>query len=96
MTDTRQQVHDLFDGLYLPVTLTAGAIVWAVVLFALVRYRAKRNAVPSGRTDAKVVESLYAIGLLAVAAVLVWQTFTVEHRVDSVSGSPGARVSTKR
>jgi cytochrome c oxidase subunit II len=92
VTDTRQQVHDLFDGLYLPITLTAGVIVWAVVVFALVRFRARHDAVPSRKSEAKVVESLYAVGLVAVAVVLVWQTFTVEHRVDSVSGTPGARV----
>jgi cytochrome c oxidase subunit II len=92
VTDTRQQVQDLFDGLYLPVTVTAGLIVWVVVIFALVRYRAKRDRRPSRKSEAKVVESLYALGLVAVAVVLVWRTFTVEHRVDSVSASPGARI----
>jgi cytochrome c oxidase subunit II len=92
VTDTRQQVHDLFNGLYLPVTLVAGAIVWGVVGFALVRYRARRHALPSAKTEAKILESLYALGLAAVAVVLVWQTFTVEHRVDRVSATPGARI----
>jgi heme/copper-type cytochrome/quinol oxidase subunit 2 len=47
MTDTRDQFHELFGELYLPVTVTVGTIVVLVVLFAAVRYRRSRNRTPS-------------------------------------------------
>jgi cytochrome c oxidase subunit 2 len=90
--DTRREFEELFLDLYLPVMIVVSVIVWGVVVFALVRYRARRGRVPSRRSEAKVAESLYALGLATVAAILVWQTFTTEHRVDRVSASPGARI----
>jgi cytochrome c oxidase subunit II len=90
--DTRREFEELFLDVYLPVMIVVGVIVWGVVTFALVRYRARRGRVPSQKSEARVAESLYALGLATVAAVLVWQTFTTENRVDSVSSRPGARV----
>jgi len=90
--DTRREFEDLFLDLYLPLTIVVTVIVWGLVTFALVRYRARRGRVPSAKSEAKVAESLYALGLAAIVAVLVWQTFTTEHRVDRVSSSPGARI----
>lgn len=92
MIDTRREFEELFLDLYLPLMIVAAAIVWGVVTFALIRYRARPGRVPSAKSDMKVVESLYALGLAAVAAALVWQTFTTEHRVDRVSSRPGARI----
>jgi cytochrome c oxidase subunit II len=90
--DTRREFEELFLDLYLPVMIVVGVIVWGVVTFALVRYRARRGRMPSQKSEAKVAESLYALGLATVAAILIWQTFTTENRVDSVSSNPGARV----
>lgn len=92
MIDTRREFEELFLDLYLPLMIVVAAIVWGVVTFALIRYRARPGRVPSAKSDMKVVESLYALGLAAVAAALVWQTFTTEHRVDRVSSRPGARI----
>lgn len=92
MTDTRREFDDLFLDLYLPLMVVVGALVWVVVLLVLVRYRARRGRAPSTRSDAKIVEALYAAVLAAVAGLLVWQTFTVEDRVDRVSASTGARI----
>lgn len=92
MIDTRREFEELFLDLYLPLMIVVGILVWGVVAFALVRYRVRRRREPSKRSDAKIVESLYALVLAAVVAVLVWQTFTTEHRVDRVSSSPGARI----
>jgi cytochrome c oxidase subunit 2 len=90
--DTRHEFEDLFLDLYLPLVIGVSVIVWSVVIFALVRYRVRRGRVPSAKSEAKLVESLYAFGLTAIVTVLVWQTFTTEHRVDRVSSHPGARV----
>jgi cytochrome c oxidase subunit 2 len=90
--DTRREFEQLFNDLYLPLTIVVSAIVWGVVLFALLRYRAGRGRAPSTKSDSKIGESLYAAILAVIVGVLVWQTFTTEDRVDRVSASPGLRV----
>jgi cytochrome c oxidase subunit 2 len=92
MTDTRSQFHDLFDRLYLPLTVTIGAIVALTILFAAVRYRRRAGHEPSRKSDQPILESIYVLVIAAIVGVLVWQTFTAEAKVDSVSGSPGLRV----
>jgi cytochrome c oxidase subunit 2 len=90
--DTRHEFDQLFNDLYLPLMIVVSVIVWGVVLFALLRYRAGRGRVPSAKSDARIVESVYAAVLAVIVAVLVWHTFTTEDRVDRVSASPGLRV----
>jgi cytochrome c oxidase subunit 2 len=91
MTDTREEFGRLLS-LYDGVLIAAAAVVFAVVLFALVRYRRREGRVSSGRSDAPVVESLYALTLALVAAVLVAFTFRAEERVTRVVGDPGLRI----
>ena len=92
MTDTRDQFHKLFGGLYLPVTVTVGAIVVSVILFAAIRYRRGSGRPAGGPTDKPLLESLYAATIAVIVAILVWATFTAEAKVDKVSASPGLRV----
>lgn len=92
MTDTSSEFHKLFGDLYLPVTLTVGSIVVAAVLVAAIRYRRRPGRVPSGRSEAPVAESIYALVIAVVVGVLLWATFTAEAKIDSVSSDPGLRV----
>ncbi len=91
MTDTREEFRDLFS-LYLPVTAAVAAIVFALVLFAIVRYRRRAGKGSSSRREARIVELVYAVLLACVAAVLVSATFIKESHVDAVSSRPGLRV----
>ena len=52
MTDTRDEFGDLL-GLYDPVLIAIAAIIVVVVLFALVRYRARPGRTPSTRREAR-------------------------------------------
>jgi cytochrome c oxidase subunit 2 len=92
VTDTRDEFGDLL-GLYDPVLITIAAIIFAVVLFALVRYRAREGRSTSKRREATVRESVYAITLAVIAAVLVAFTFRVNDRVVRLSDDPGLRLS---
>jgi cytochrome c oxidase subunit 2 len=92
MTDTRQEFHDLFGDLYLPLTLTVGTIVVVVILGAAIRYRRRPGREPSRRSEAPVAESIYALLIAAVVGVLLWATFTAEAKVDKVSAHPGLRI----
>lgn len=91
MTDTREEFHDLFS-LYLPVTAVVAAIVFSLVLFAVVRYRRRPGKPPSSRRESRIVEATYAVILACVAAVLISATFIKESHVDAVSPRPGLRV----
>jgi cytochrome c oxidase subunit II len=91
LIDTHAEFRHLLE-LYLPVMLVVFAIILGVVLFALVRYRAGTGRTPSSKSDAPVLESAYALVLVAVVAVFVWATFTTETKVDRVSSDPGLRV----
>jgi cytochrome c oxidase subunit II len=90
-TDTREEFAGLFS-VYFWVLVLAGAVVFLVVLFALVRYRRGRGLAPSRRSEAKIVELLYAIVLVAIVGFLVWKTFATEDKVDALAASPGTQV----
>jgi cytochrome c oxidase subunit 2 len=92
MTDTRSHFHDLFDQLYLPLTLTIGTLVALTIVFAAIRYRRRPGREPSARTERPVLESAYVLVIAVIVSILVWQTFTAEAKVDRVSGTPGLRV----
>ena len=80
--DTRDEFGGL-ASLYLWVISIAVAVVALLVVFALVRYPSRGLAGPArGKSEANVVESLYALGLAAIAVVLIGATFHVENKVD--------------
>ncbi len=88
MIDTRHEFDDLLR-LYLPIALAVVAIVFATVLFCVVRFRRREGREPSRRHSLPVVEGVYALTLAAIAALLITVTFRTEARVDSVRGRPG-------
>ncbi len=92
MVNTRAEYQELFD-LYVPIALAVAAIVFLVVLFALVRYRRRDDRFPNQRTAAHKTEGLYVLFLAGVAAVLLAFTFSAEERVDRVSPHPGLKVA---
>jgi cytochrome c oxidase subunit 2 len=90
-SDTRHEFGSLFS-LYVWVTVVTAAIVFATVLFAAVRYRRRDGRAASTKTEANLVELVYALILVAVVAVLVTRTFTTEHRVDAIAANVRYRV----
>jgi cytochrome c oxidase subunit 2 len=80
--DTRTN-YDALASIYLWVAGVVFAIIVLAVLWIMVRYRAGRDPErrPSRKVDAQATEAIYAIGLVAVAGVLIALTF---HRQDNV------------
>jgi cytochrome c oxidase subunit 2 len=89
--DTRDEFHDLW-ALYLPIGVAVAAIVFGLVLFAVVRYRRRGDELPRGRESPPVVEGLYALVLAGVVVFLLAATFRTNDRVTELSSDPGARV----
>lgn len=84
MNNTREEFSRLFS-LYTWVLVVAGSLVVLSVLFALVRYRRGRGHEPSRRSEAKVVELVYAAVLAGIVGLLVWKTFGTESQVDALA-----------
>jgi cytochrome c oxidase subunit 2 len=90
-SDTRHEFAGLFS-LYEWVMVVTAALVFGVVLFAVVRYRRRAGRPPSTRTEANTLELIYALVLAVVVAVLVTKTFTTENRVDAIASGVERRV----
>jgi cytochrome c oxidase subunit II len=90
-SDTRAEFTSLFS-LYEWVMIVTAAVVVGVVLFAAVRYRRRPGRRPSEKSEATVVELVYALILAGIVALLVTRTFTTENRVDAIASNPKQRV----
>lgn len=91
IADTRSQFADLFS-VYMWLMIVVAALVFGLVLFALVRYRRRGDDYPRTKDKHTVGESIYALVLTAIAVTLVTLTFRTEHKTDAVAASGGLRV----
>jgi cytochrome c oxidase subunit 2 len=91
VVETREEYGSL-AGLYLPIAIGVFAIVAALLLFTLIRYRRRDDRLPRQREGFPVLESLYAAAIAAIVVVLVAATFSAEDEVDAVSDHPGLEV----
>jgi cytochrome c oxidase subunit 2 len=72
--DTRAPYDDLFS-LYVPIAAVVFVVVAVVLVVVVLRFRARPGSAPSPRTGAPRLELAYALGLAAIAAVLLWRSF---------------------
>jgi cytochrome c oxidase subunit II len=91
IADTSTRFADLFS-VYEWLLIAVAAIVFALVVFAVVRYRRRGDEHPRGKDRRTVLESVYALVLTAVAVTLVTLTFRTEDKIDPVAARPGLRV----
>ncbi len=74
---------DHLASIYLPIAAGVFAVIVAVVLFAIVRYRGSGAA--SRRAENNLLEGSYTALLVCVVALLLYLTLRAEHRVDTVA-----------
>lgn len=87
MGSTRDDFDGLFS-LYLWIGIGVAVLVFALVGFALVRYRAREGRSPSRRSELNSVEIGAAVLIALVVSFLVFRTFSTEARVDDSSSQP--------
>jgi cytochrome c oxidase subunit 2 len=92
LADTRSRFTDLFS-VYEWLMIVVAAIVFGLVLFAVVRYRRRDDEYPRGKDKRTVAESIYALVLTAIAISLVALTFRTEDKTDAVASDGGVRVN---
>jgi cytochrome c oxidase subunit 2 len=78
------------QGIYLPIAVGVFVLVLGALLVLLAR--GARRAVPGRRSQALVVEAVYAGALALVAAFLLWVTFTAETPIDRTAAHPRFRI----
>jgi cytochrome c oxidase subunit II len=84
---TRQEFDGLFS-LYLWIGIGVAVLIFAVVAFTLVRYRAREGRRPSTRSEANALEIGAAALITAVIALLVFRTFSTEASEDDTGPAP--------
>jgi cytochrome c oxidase subunit 2 len=87
MKSTRQDFDGLFS-LYLALGIGVALLIFAVVAFTLIRYRAGAGRTPSRRSKANAVEIGAAILISAIVALLVFRTFSTEAKEDQAPSRP--------
>lgn len=84
LVSTRHQYDHLFD-IYVPIALGVfGAIVLAI-LYAVVRYRLRPPEKAARWHEHHLLEGTYALALVLTVAFLLYETFSTEHRIDTVA-----------
>ncbi|MCW3019411.1 MAG: cytochrome c oxidase, subunit [Solirubrobacterales bacterium] len=81
---TRTEYKRLFD-VYVPIALGVFAVIVALILFAVLRYRRRPVERAARWHENNPLETAYALALLAVVVFLLYLTFGAEHKVDTVS-----------
>jgi len=89
MPDTHHAYEHL-QGIYFPIAIAVFGVVCLGVAALLIGGARRSRA--TGRSDMLPLEILYASGLAAVVAFLVWSTFGAETPVDRIVAKPALRI----
>jgi cytochrome c oxidase subunit 2 len=82
-TDNRQEFENVFS-VYQWLLVGVTCIVFALVLYCIVRFRRRDSGFSRSRHKSPRAESLYVLALAVIAAGLVTITFKAEARTDRV------------
>jgi cytochrome c oxidase subunit 2 len=94
LVDTREK-YDHLLGIYLPIGIAVAVLVFAVFLFALVRYRRRpgNDGMPSQKESSSWIDAIWAMIVAATVGVLLYFSLSTESDVDQVSADPGLQVN---
>ncbi|MDP9452985.1 MAG: cytochrome c oxidase subunit II [Actinomycetota bacterium] len=86
-TTQGEEVLDLWRGAHWAAA-AVGALIWALVLFCILRYRRRNDELPSQSPENIPVEVFYTLTPLVVVAVLFVFTVLTQQRVVALSDDP--------
>lgn len=91
-SDTTSGVWDRVFSVYWPIGLAVLVIVWGLVAFLVIRYRARGAAdeIPQGTDEKTPVEVAYAVVLAFIAAFLIWFTLNANSDLNAQFNQPAA------
>lgn len=84
LVDTRHQYFRLYD-VFVPIAVGVFAVILVVTVAALLICRRRPASEAARWHENNPVEVSYALLLTAVAAFLLYMTFSAEHKVDTVA-----------
>jgi cytochrome c oxidase subunit 2 len=84
LVSAQHEYNHLFD-IYVPIALGVFAVILLAMVVAVVRYRARPPEKAARWHDHHLLEGTYALVLVLTVAFLLYETFTVEHRIDTVA-----------
>ena len=91
MSDTTNGVWDRLIGIYAPIGVGVFVAVTVLVVFMIIRYRARGEDGPAGGpTEKNPVELVYASVLAVVAGGLIWITLNANDDLQAQFDSPAA------
>jgi cytochrome c oxidase subunit 2 len=91
VASTRSDFNEVWS-LYLPLGAGIAVLIFAVVGFAIFRYRARPGREPSQREEHNVLEISYAALLLSIIALLCFVTFHSEAKEDATKAPDAVRI----
>jgi cytochrome c oxidase subunit 2 len=92
LVETSREYRHLFD-IYVPIGLGVFGVILLVALFAVLRYRLRPPERAARWHEHQPLEGTYALLLAGTIAFLLWETFTSEHRIDTVANREPAAVT---
>src|SRR5436305_415996 len=84
LVSTRHEYDHLF-GIYVPIALGVIGVITLLTVFAVLMYRRRPPERAARWHEHHPIETTYAIVLAGIVAFLLWETFTTEHRIDTVA-----------
>jgi cytochrome c oxidase subunit 2 len=90
-TTQAQDTFKLWQGFFL-AGLVVGGLVFLLILFAILRYRKRTEAIPKQTQYHTLIEILYTALPIIIVLVLFGFTVVTENRVTAISSSPAVRV----
>jgi cytochrome c oxidase subunit 2 len=90
-TDQGRDIAGLYHLMFW-IAIGVGAIVLALILFSVVRYRRRNEELPKQTRYHVPLEITYTVIPILIVLFIFGATYRVEHRVDHVSANPGVVV----
>ena len=92
VTEQGRHFRDLWS-IFLPIAIAVVALIWGLVVWSVVRYRRRSDAIPDQRQYHVPLEVIYTVVPLLIVAALFALSVGAERKITHVSDRPDERVT---